>query len=283
MAPSVLLPRIHFLEIDDKPWFPSFLRTRVQSVLTTMWTFHLPILQPSSPTHLAHRVLLTLFPPPLLQEHVFLDFCSGAGGPVPALERLVNDETDRDERVRFVLSDIHPHTEAWRAEERESRGGLGWIERSVDASDEAGALDEERRAGRKVFRTFFLAFHHFDDQMAKSVLKDAGKRGDGFLIFELVDRDFASFITNLLLWPLLLIITPFYYWQDPVHLFFTYIIPILPFVLVFDGIISSLRCRGKEEIRALMGPEMSDWKLKTGSITHTWPTGNMIYFIGSKN
>jgi hypothetical protein len=84
---------------------------------------------------------------------------------------------------------------------------------------------------------------------------------------------------------LMFFISPFYFWRSPGHLFFTYIIPIIPFVLVFDGYVSSLRTRSSEEIQALMkgcGASTDGWTIKGGEAQHTWPTGYMSYVIGVK-
>jgi hypothetical protein len=84
---------------------------------------------------------------------------------------------------------------------------------------------------------------------------------------------------------LMFLITPFYFWRSPGHLFFTYIIPVIPFVLVFDGYVSSLRTRSAEEVQALMKKcEVScdGWTVISGHEQHTWPTGYMTYVIGVK-
>jgi hypothetical protein len=77
----------------------------------------------------------------------------------------------------------------------------------------------------------------------------------------------SSLITIFLMGLLMFLITPFYFWRSPGHLFFTYIIPIIPFVLVFDGYVSSLRTRTAEE---------------DGHEQHTWPTGYVTWVIGTK-
>jgi hypothetical protein len=85
---------------------------------------------------------------------------------------------------------------------------------------------------------------------------------------------------------LMFLITPFYFWRSPGHLFFTYIIPIIPFVLVFDGYISSLRTRNSSEVQALMkecGASCDGWIVRNGQEQHTWPTGYMTWVIGVKN
>lgn len=85
---------------------------------------------------------------------------------------------------------------------------------------------------------------------------------------------------------MIMFITPFYFWRSPGHLFFTYIIPIIPFVLVFDGYISSLRTRSAEEVQALMkecGASCDGWTVRSGHEQHTWPTGYLTWIVAIKD
>lgn len=93
-------------------------------------------------------------------------------------------------------------------------------------------------------------------------------------------------ITITMMGILLFLITPFYFWRSPGHLFFTYIIPIVPFVVVVDGYTSSVRTRTPAEIEALMqkcGADSSGWTLRGAEEMHTFPTGYMTWVIGTKN
>src|SRR4051794_2136832 len=105
-------------------------------------------------------------------------------------------------------------------------------------------------------------------------------------IFELQSRTISSFITIMLLGLLLFLISPFYFWRSPGHLFFTYIIPIIPFVVVFDGFISSVRTRTADEVLALVKEgninedKLQGWRIVSGEEVHTWPIGWMGWVVG---
>lgn len=104
-------------------------------------------------------------------------------------------------------------------------------------------------------------------------------------IFELQERTASSFLTITLLGLLFFIITPFYFWRSPGHLFFTYVIPIIPFVLVFDGYVSSLRTRTPGEVLSLLkksGGDADGWSIKSGHEMHTKPIGYVTWIIGVK-
>ena len=233
-----------------------------------------------------------------VSEYTYVDFCAGAGGPTPYIEKHLNRRLKQsmsdtgpssvngeDRSVDFVLTDIAPHLDAWYELAKKS-DNMHFISKSVDAANAPRDLLEPFSNGessvKKVFRLFFLAFHHFDDPLAMRIMRNTLATSDGFGIFELQARTFSSLITITLIWPLLLLITPFYFWRSPGHLFFTYIIPVIPFVIVFDGYISSLRARTADEIIEIIGKgaDTNQWEFKSGRECHTWPTGEMTWFIG---
>lgn len=284
------------------PRFPAYLRAKVQAGLTLLWTLKLPVVQASSPAALVaktiHRVLGDN-----ISDYTYVDFCAGAGGPTPFIEKdlnarlrhtnsdgHVNDADDSNNGIDFVLTDIAPHLEAWEEAAKRS-DNIHYISTSVDAANAPRDLlkpfsktGSEFKAKQKVFRLFNLAFHHFEDPLAAKILQNSIDTSDGFGIFELQGRTFSSMITMSLMWPVLLLVSPFYFWNSPGHLFFTYIIPIIPFVIVVDGYTSSLRTRTADEIMALISRNGSvpGWEFRSGSECHSWPTGEMTYFIGIK-
>ena len=204
MAP--LVPRFHLFEINDQEWFvllpnpalqlpfqqanppPRFhpwLRRRVQAALTITWTIQLPFLQSSSPAHLASALLLRHIPSPT--HWVVLDFCAGGGGPTPSIERSLNAQLKKTSPnsapVEFVLTDLHPHVEDWAVAARQSPN-IRYESEPVDASAAARGMIETHagvgKGRKKVLRLFNLAFHHFDDGLARAILKNTVETSDGF-------------------------------------------------------------------------------------------------------
>ncbi len=91
--------------------------------------------------------------------------------------------TDKAGPVQFVLTDLHPHLDAWRAAAKKS-GNLTFIADSVDAAnapkDLLAGLEGPRTKKKKVFRLFNLAFHHFDDGLAAQILRNTLETAEGF-------------------------------------------------------------------------------------------------------
>ena len=211
-----------------------------------------------------------------------------------------------------MLTDLHPNTPAWREASLRSEGGwLGFVDGSVDAARAgvevlkrvtfasasspaaaaaaAAARPKQGAAAGKMFRLFSLAFHHFDDELAERILKNTLENSAGFAIFELQGRDAGNLFTVLAMAPVLMAGSWWWYWGDWWHLFFTYLIPVVPFVVVFDGLVSCLRTRREAEIMRLLheasaGVEggLQGWRFEVGEERHTWPVGMISYFIGVK-
>lgn len=74
-------------------------------------------------------------------------------------------------------------------------------------------------------------------------------------------------------------------WRMPSVLFWTYLIPIVPFVVVFDGFVSSLRTRTPDEVEALLrscgapDDEIAKWEMRSGRERHLWPTGYLDWIV----
>lgn len=255
---------------------------RVQDALTRAWMSQTP-LQKLSPANMASSILIRELGPSL-PSYTFIDFCAGGGGPTPALERSINAHL-RDQKkppVDFVLTDLHPNIEAWERIAAENPR-ITYEREGVDASCAPERL-VRRGDGKRVIRLFNLAFHHFDDSLATEILKDTVETSQGFAIFELQDRSFASAITHLMFGIGIMALAPLYAWKwrSPATLFFTWFIPILPFVLVFDGYISSLRTRTPDEVEVLLrscGANTSQWELRSGRERHLWPCGYLNWII----
>ncbi|KAL8365947.1 hypothetical protein RB595_004633 [Gaeumannomyces hyphopodioides] len=342
MATSILVSRKHFFEIDDQPWFPDFLRQRVQTGLTLVWNLRVPLLQPAAPAQLVARLLTTHLGP--VGGYAFVDFCAGGGGPTPEIERAVNRGRGAPAAAPapFVLTDLHPHVAEW-ARHAAASPNVSYVREPVDATAAPKALldrlrgrasyaavaagepepepepePEHRSNGdakmaaavdaalptsngngnsngappppRKIFRLFNLAFHHFDDPLARAILKDTVETSDGFGIFELQHRTVDSFFSTLLFGVGILLYTPVYAFleRDLAALVFTYLLPVIPFVLVVDGWVSGLRTRTPDEVEALLrscgaegGAEggADAWELRSGSEKHMWPCGHLNWVI----
>ncbi|KAL6716914.1 hypothetical protein ACLMJK_004826 [Lecanora helva] len=306
------IPPLRLFEIDDQSWFPARFRLYVQSCLTLFWKFKAPILQPISPASLVAQTLQSVLGEENLKNYTFVDFCSGAGGPTPYIEREVNKRNKQsrteqaqlngqllqnghaeksEEDIDFILTDIHPHLTAWSSASKRS-ANLHYIPTSIDAANASATIlslantsTPNQTTNKRTFRLFSLAFHHFPDPLATRILQNTLSTSSGLAIFELQDRDVGNILTVLTLAPLLWLGSWYWFWGNWGQLFWTYVVPVVPFVIVFDGVVSCLRTRREGEVMKLVrrtGSGVNGWRFETGREVHTWPMGTMSYFIGVK-
>ena len=180
--------------------------SRIMPAPSNQLFLQIPVIQWTSPARLVARLLATQLGDSV-HDYVFIDFCAGGGGPTPSIERHLNkrilapaagpvsapgsyaavaakdtpaEGSSARRPVRFVLTDLHPHEENWRAAAARSPN-VSYEARSVDAANvPADLLDGYKKDGKKAFRLFNLAFHHFDDPLAKAILKNTVETSDGF-------------------------------------------------------------------------------------------------------
>lgn len=137
-------------------------------------------------------------------NYTYVDFCAGAGGPTPFIEKDLNAQlssrmprsppptateskhlTPRSPRViptndgsvKFVLTDLHPHIPDWTEASKRSEN-LSFVSESVDASNAPASLNA--KDGKRIFRLYNLAFHHFDNKLGSDILRNTLETADGF-------------------------------------------------------------------------------------------------------
>src|SRR5262249_22233972 len=132
----------------------------------------------------------------------------------------------------------------------ESDGALDWLARSVDAT----RVPEELPG----VRTIWNAFHHFPPERAREILASAARAGRPIAVFEMLTREPAPLV-GILVSPLVASLTaplwrPFRF----TNVVFSWLVPLIPFVVLWDGIVSWLRIYDAEELRELVTPLATD-------------------------
>jgi hypothetical protein len=197
------------------------------------------------------------------------DLGSGGGGPWPDLLPALRAE---GVDVSLCLTDKYPNTAALQRLAAEVPG-VRYEPGSVTATDVPPHL-----AG---FRTVFTAFHHFRPADARAILAAAVRDRQGIAVAEATSRAPAALAMMLLVpqavWLLTPAIRPFR-WS---RLFWTYVVPVVPAAVTFDGVVSCLRIYTPEEMLAMAreaGGEAYDWESGVES-----PAGSPVpvpYLIG---
>jgi hypothetical protein len=181
-----------------------------------------------------------------------LDLCSGSGGPWPTLQPALAVSGPAD----VLLSDRFPHADAVAAA---AARRLRYHPLPVDATAVPPEFDG--------VRTMFNAFHHFPPPVARAILADAVARRRAVAVFEGVDRRVIGLVAMPLQLPAMLLCTPFVRPMRVSRLLFTYVVPLIPLMVLFDGTVSFLRLYLERDLRELVatvpGAESYDWDIGT--------------------
>jgi hypothetical protein len=254
------MSRVHLLEIEDQPWCPAPIRDGGTDFLE----FTQKVANPFAPIapKLAEAMKAT-------GTSTVIDLCSGGAGPWEGLSKSLKAE---GMEVEVQLTDLHPNEDAFERIERNSEGRIRGVREPVDATNVPSKV--------RGFRTLFNAFHHFRPDMARSILADAVHRGEGIGIFEGVERTPLAIASIPFMTATQFLFAPFtrpFRWS---RLFFTYVIPLIPVLIFWDGVVSCLRVYSPEELRALVA-ELGDtgYSWDIGRVRSVGPA-HVTYLIG---
>jgi len=172
-----------------------------------------------------------------------VDLCSGGGGPwlSPGWRAALAKHARLTAPLTVVLTDKFPSAAL------AARVAADCSVRCLTVPVDAASVPESLTG----FRTIFSSFHHFPDTLARSVLADAVRRGEGFAMAEVTSRTPRALATMLLMPILAWLLTPRmrpFRWS---RLLLTYLVPLIPLVVLWDGIISCFRTRTPQELLAL--------------------------------
>ena len=237
---------MHLIEIEDHPWCPRAVRDGVTDWLGFMAN------ATKAYNAVAPKIRAAMS---ATRTTSIVDLCSGGGGPWLTLER----ELAASGPVRVELTDLYPNLDAFESIHEQSGGRCTFRRESIDATDVPVGLDG--------VRTMFTAFHHFPPDLARAIIADAVRKRRAIAIFEPVDQR----VLPLLVMPLqimgMAMLTPFvrpFTWS---RLVLTYVVPLIPFIVFFDGTVSVLRIYSLDELRELVegipGHETFDWDIGT--------------------
>ncbi len=104
----------------------------------------------------------------------------------------------------------------------------------------------------KGLRTQFLSLHHFKPKDAKQILQNAVDSNSAIAIFEAQERSIPSILAMFFSPISVLVTTPFIRPFKIGRIIFTYLIPIIPIVVLWDGVVSSLRTYSVKEMTELV-------------------------------
>lgn len=240
------LKRLHLFEFCDQPWLKGFWREAYMDGLNTsfkMFKIHHGLFKPFCEWVDAAK-----------KKNV-LEVCSGGGGP---MDSIVTRAKENGKPIPFItLSDLNPDINAFKKTKEKHPEHINYIKEPVDAAN-TESLNAE-------LISLCSSFHHLSPKIAGKILSNASKNSNGIFIREVLSRNILNAASSLLnIIPLML--TPFFSGRTSLlKVLFTTIIPIIPLMIIFDGIVSVFRTYTTDEIIHMMPDEMKrNWEWVEG-------------------
>ena len=202
-----------------------------------------------------------------------VDLGAGAGGPWRTLYPALQEATERP--IRLVLTDLYPNVSALQAVCAQAPESISFVAGAVDATNVPIELSG--------VRTLFTSFHHFAPATAQAILQDAVDARQPIALFEQTHRSLAAMLFMVVLAPIAFLAVPLirpFRWS---RLFWTYLIPAIPFVLLFDGIVSCWRTYTAAELREMTAGMHEAYEWEVGRVRTALSPLGMSYLIGYPN
>jgi hypothetical protein len=259
------MKRIHLFEVEDYPWFPNFIRICMTRYIAALHGLM------GTPVTLAEVLDKSL---QKNKKDKILDMCSGSGGPMLATQKILQEEYGYAD-LTLTLSDLYPNTIAAQKINQVEGNQVSYLTTPVDVTK----VDTKQDA----LRTMICSLHHMKPATVEAILKDAQENNQPFCAYEISDNSAPfilwwtaipfSFIMVFFLTPLVRPMT----WQQIV---FTYLIPIIPLCIAWDGAVSNARTYTLSDLDEILV------KLPA-TTTYTWERatiagkgGRKIYLLG---
>ncbi len=255
------MSRIHLFEFEDQQWLPEFIRNYMTDFLqflsnkTGMYKGIVPIIEKGLKESGTNQII---------------DLASGGGG---GLIWLNTELKKSNPDFKILLTDYFPNITAFEYTKQQANN-FDYIKTPVNARNVPKNLIG--------LRTQFLSFHHFKPNDARQILQNAVDTHSAIAIFEAQERSLPSIIAMIFSPISVLLTTPFIRPFKIGRIIFTYLIPIVPLLVLWDGIVSSLRTYSVEEMNELIdslnNKETFNWevgKVKSGP-------GKILYLLGTK-
>jgi len=247
------LKRIHLVEFEDLEWFPSWLR----ACMTRLIIVFMRVV--GGERVLQHQVAQAL---EATGERDVVDMGSGAGGSMPAVLEALRA---RGQMESLTLTDLYPNQETVAHLEAQEIEGLRYHPEPVDATS-----IESAPAGLK---TMINCFHHMRPEQARAILTSAKKNRAPLLVYELAANKPPNFVWWLFLpigltmtGVMAVLFTPFVRPMTWQQLFFTFVIPVIPFFYAWDGQASMIRTYDFDDLNELLEGIESDehyvWEMR---------------------
>lgn len=254
------MARLHLFEFEDQSWFPAFLRNPMTDYLqhvTNLFDFYKPVLD-------------------VLKRGIeagggrqMVDLASGGGG---GLIKLSDHLTEAIPGLKIHMTDFYPNIPAFERTRAHNPDVFSYSQTPVDARDVPADLTG--------LRTQFLSIHHFQPEDVAKILQNAVDARAPIALFEAQKRNLPHLIKFSFAPLFVLLLTPGIRPFRLSRLLLTYLPPLIPLLVWWDGLVSVCRTYHASELKEIVAGV-------NGSDGYTWEIEErvekgvtLIYLLG---
>lgn len=248
-------------EFEDQKWFPDFLRTYMTDYLQFIFS-RLNMYKPVLP--ILHELLTRT------STNTIVDTCSGSGGPLFALKKEYEYYYDSPLIIRLTDKYIPLNIVT------NLPDGITYEKTPLDADN-----IPQNVTG---LRTMFSSMHHFRTQQIEKILFDAVSKNQPLVFFDSGNKSILMIISIILLHPIgLFLFTPFIKPFSFSRLLLTYVIPLIIFFTIWDGVISIINLHNEKDLKSFVNKEkFSSYHWSIGTLRNKFGM-KIVYISGISN
>lgn len=259
------MKRIHLFEFEDQSWCPSFIREATTDFLLAYYTLK----KVYGPAFEKINDVLEK-----TKADKIIDCCSGSGGPTKSLREFL-DKMGKSS-VTITLTDKYPNHDLFEKIEATYPKKIIAHKNSLDIAQIPSSL--------KGMRTLFSSFHHFKPEKALDILQNAVNNQTPIGIFECTERHPRELIKVLLSPVVMLFVMPFTRNLNWKKFCFTYLLPVIPFIHMWEYFVSNLRTYSVKELQDLIAKvDAPNYQWDIGQLWSAQAKCYITYLIGYKN
>lgn len=257
------MKRIRCKELHERAWCPSIFRDYLTDFLSCIWK--------SGVYTNALDMIAGLMKKNGKKQLV--DLCSGRGEYIPVFLKKIQKKNECDD-LRAIQTDLYPHQIAF----EDSCDGVEYCRESLRAEDAIVKFD-----GVSVM---FSALHHFDEEDLDNIFRVAAGNKRPIAFFDVSQRRFfLDVLPNLFLPVLILFFTPFIRPWRFKRFLYTYLIPVMPLLIVADGTLSRLKAYKQAELKKItqeVEKAYPSYRFEVGKYPLLFHLQEVTYVIGSE-
>lgn len=256
------MQRHHLVEFNERPECPRFIRDSVVETLGLglRWSKMGDIIGPPFAAFMNRANVSKV-----------LDLCTGTGVPIRLLAQWLQEHHEKS--PVFLVSDLFPNHESFAEITRQHGLNIQSVSQSVNALDVDAALEHDTR-------TIINSFHHFTPAMAEAILEDTVTKKKNIFIYEGFRRSPLGLAPTGPWMTLALLVNPWIASRSrALKLLFSYLVPIIPLIAMWDGLVSTLRIHTEEDLMQMVSKwPQYDWNYSE----HAYARGGVaVVFSGS--